>query len=138
LEIPECGFVLWRCWLWLMSSAYAQTAPGPGNARSAGFAVCWAATGLNTAYYSAPFRSAIDNRYAWIPAFAGYLEQNHGYRGFVTCKTKLASLPHAQGYLAMLIENSRGARLSDGSPQNYVETGWRYARSASAMDFLYH
>jgi hypothetical protein len=71
------------------------------------------------------------------PGLCRISRTKHGYRGFVTCKTKLASLPQAQGYLAMLIENSRGARLSDGSPQNYVETGWRYARSASAMDFLY-
>jgi hypothetical protein len=120
-----------------VSSAYARNAPGAGDGWSGTYAVCWAATGLNTAYYSAPFPSVIDNRYAWIPAFAEYLKQDYGYRGFVTCRTKLASLPQAQAYLGTLIENSRRARLSDGSPQKYVETGWSYARTGSAMDFLY-
>jgi hypothetical protein len=39
--------------------------------------------------------------------------------------------------LGVLIENSRRARLSDGSPQKYVETGWSYTRTGSGMDFLY-
>jgi|ERR1700722_3076859 hypothetical protein len=132
-----------------VSNAFAQSAPVLDDAIRnanrvavarellASYAVCWAARGLNTAYYSSPFSGVIDNRYAWVPAFAEYLKQNYDYKGFVSCKTKLHSLPEAQAYLRTLIDNSRGSRLSDGSSQNYVETGWTYTRTATAMDFLY-
>jgi len=108
------------------SNAFAQHTSMP-----AGYTVCQAASGLNTLYYSAPFRAAPDNRYAWIPAFAEYLDQNYGYRGFVTCKTKLPSVGEAQAYLSKLIARARDTRLSDGSPQNYVETGWTYSRTTT-------